>query len=175
MENIMGAADMMRVNIGPNIWAIQTMSEAEAGQIHNDVVHDPNWKHKHGRPVDAGGGVNVRDIADRTLGNQINEHARKLALLVEELYETSIRIRSTYIQQWDHKHGETAHMPAGGEGWITVTSLENSMAPSAELYFPELGITYEGVKGRTLFFPNWYERTVLPVSMSFTTIRTRHS
>jgi hypothetical protein len=171
----METADMMRVNVGPGMWAIQTMSEAQADQIGRGVVHDPSWKRKNRHPIDHGAGVNVRDIVDRSLGNLINDHARKLALLVEELYDTDIRLRSTYIQKWDHKHGETVHVPGGQKGWISVTPLENAIAPSGGLHFPEFGITYEGIKGRTLFFPNWYERTALPVTMSFTTIRTRHA
>ena len=166
---------MMRVNVGPGMYAVQTMSEALADQIGRGVTHDPSWKRKHRHPIDHGAGVNVRDLTDRSLGNMINDHTRKLALIVEDLYDTNIRIRSTYIQKWDHKHGETVTVPAGGKGWITVTPLENSIAPSGGLHFPEFGITYEPIKGRTLFYPNWYERTVLPVTMSFTTIRTRHA
>ena len=171
----MDASDMMRVNVGPGMWSIQTMSEAQADQIGRGIVNDPNWKRKQRHPIDYGAGINIRDITDTSLGNIINDHARLLALLVEELYETKIRIRSTHIQKWDHKHGETVHVPGGGKGWVSVTALESSLAPSGGIHFPEFGITYESIKGRTLIYPNWYQRTVLPVTRSFTTIRTRHA
>jgi len=170
----METADMMRVNIGPDIWAIQTLTEARCDQIGRGITHDPNWKRKNRHPLDHGAGVNVRDLTDTSLGNIINDHARQLSELVEELYNTNIRVRSTYIQKWDHKGDETVDIPGGGKGWITVTCLENTIAPSGGLRFPDLGITYEGIKGRTLFYPNTYPRSVTPVYRSLTTIRTRH-
>lgn len=174
MADVMETANMMRVNIGPDIWAIQTLSEARCDQIGRGVTHDPGWKRKNRHPVDHGAGVNVRDIVDRSLGNIISDYVRNLSEIVEELYDTKIAIRSTYIQKWDHKGGETAHDPVGGEGWVTVTFLETSMSPSGDIHFPDLDISYEGVKGRTLFFPNSYARNVAPVYRSLTTIRTTH-
>jgi hypothetical protein len=157
------------------MWSVQTMSEAQAEQFNRGIVNDPTWKRNQKRNVEYGRMVNVRDLVDHSLANLINSHARQLALLVEDIYDTNIRIRSTHIQHWDGQYGEEVNVPSGGKGWVSVTPITTATDPAGGLHFPEFGITYQGVKGRTLIFPNWYERTVLPVTSGFSIIRTRHA